>query len=219
MGEIVDLVIPLQGFGHFPSDCFSKVLRNVDALTIEMKDEEDTMSLKCGVDGVILECDMQAEPLIPQDAVCGMFDEVAQKVVSMTEAKSKINRLGVVFKYTISPFGNSAQELFTNLLKMDLKGTPDNIHIRMALKNPAKDALYHPDKKADYQNAIIEVSSEREDDKKAGFPTKMHVSVDYQMYYEPTRTLGDIDIRAHFNSAGSYIESSVKMSVLNFQLK
>lgn len=219
LGEIVDKIVPLQGYGHFPSDCFSMVLRPADALSIELKDEEDTMMLRCGVDGVTLDCDMMADPPISKDAVCVIFDEVAQKVVSMTEAKNKINRLGVIFRYSISPFGNSAETLFKNLLNIDLKGIADNINIRMALKNPVKDSLYHPDQKSDYQNAIIEISSARDDEKKIGFPIKINVSVDYQMYYEPTRTLKDIEIKKHLKDADSYIGSAVKKIFFNFQPK
>lgn len=218
LGDIIDQIVPLQGSGHFPSDCFAKVSRP-DSLNIELKDDEDTMILKCGVDGIILECDMLAEPPITPDKVYSMFNDVVNKIVTITGAKSKINRLGIVFKYSIKPFGNSAKELFSNLLKIDLKGTPDNINIRMALKNPSIDALYHPDKKTDFQNAIIEVSSQREDEKKPGFPTTINISVDYQMYYEPNRSLKEIDIKKHFREANDYIETIVKKSLIRFESK
>lgn len=214
-GDIIDKIVPLQGYGSYPTDCFAKIARSAN--TIVIQDKENTLSINCGIDGVIMECDMQAEPKIPTNTLKEMFNEIVNYVLPLSEGKNKINRLGLVHIYDISPFDNSAKRLVSDILNIDLKGTPDDVFIRFALKNPAAEAIYEPDKKADYKNVIIEISSQKEKEEDIGSPSRIRLSIDYQLYFTPVRTLNDVDISEHLSNAESYINDIIKKSKLNIQ--
>lgn len=217
-GEFTDKILPLQGRYPFPEKCFTKV-GQPDRLSVEVRDDERTLSVTYNVDGIVLNCDMLAEPLIEKDTVLEMFREVAEIGMPLTEGKNRVDRLGVLFNYSIGSFDNSAQLIFSNMLKTELKGKPDDIIIKFALKLPAAGAVYDPDKKADYKNVFVEALSFRkpkeEDSDKANLPSVMKLSIDYQHYFDPVRTYKDVDIAAHFSAAQDYISESIMKSNLN----
>jgi hypothetical protein len=215
-GEIADRLIPLQGSGSFPVDCFAKIVRVKDSLSYILRDEENTLSVHFGVEGIVLECDMQAEPPIDSKTVFEMFHEITNTVIPLSEGKNKINRLGVIHKYSLSSFSNAAQELFSTILNIDIKGTPDDINIRCALKNPTSEAIFDPTKKVDYNNVILQLSSTREDEETPSLPDRITVAVDYQIYYNPVRPFKDVDITTHFSEAQDYITNTIKKSNLAF---
>jgi hypothetical protein len=103
---------------------------------------------------------MLAEPPLEKDTVLQMFSDLSNAAIPLTEGKNKIDRLGIVFQYSMSPFKNSAKELYSNILNMDLKGNTDNMNIRFALKYPISEAVYEQDKKI--EKFYIEIVSDRE---------------------------------------------------------
>jgi len=148
-----------------------------------------------------------------------MFSEIIDKVIPLSEGKNKITRLGVVYIYTYPVEINAAQKIFSTLLKISLKGVSDKIHIRFALKNPASKAIYDPTQKADFKNVFVEIESKKEDEKKEEFPRLIKMSIDYQYYYYPPRTLSDVDMMTFISEAENYITKYIKNSELNFQAK
>ncbi len=220
ISEFLDKVIPLQGNYPFPEKSFT-MIGHPDSLSVDIRDEEGTLSVIYGTDGLTLNCDMSAEPQIDISTVEDMFTELSKIAIPLTEGKNKIDRVGVVFQYRIASFENSAKEIYSKVLKVDMKGTPDNVVIRFALKNPTSDAIYQPDKKADYRNAFVEIISAREPMKELGeelsFPTVIKLAADYQYYYMPLRTFADININYHVAEAQSYIEDSIKAK-FNFEV-
>lgn len=221
-GEFVDKIVPLQGHNPFPNKCFTKVGRP-DRLSIEVRDAERTLSVIYNADGIVLDCDMLAEPPLTIDTVLNMFKEVSELAIPLTEGKNKIDRLGILFNYSVSSFENSAKEIFSKVLNINTKGTPDEISMRFALKLPVSDVIYQPDKKTDYKNVFIGIATERtsteddDDENVLRFPTLIRVSIDYQRYYEPPRTFKDINMSEHLSGAQEYISESVRKSNLNFQ--
>jgi hypothetical protein len=220
ISDFLDSVIPLQGNYPFPEKSFT-VVGHPDNLSVDIRDDEGTLSVIYGTDGLTLNCDMSAEPRIDISTVEDMFMELSKIAIPLTEGKNKIDRMGVVFQYRISAFENSAKEIFSKVLKVNMKGTPDNVVIRFALKNPTSDAIYKPDKKADYRNAFVEMISTREvrkeSDEELSFPTVIKLATDYQYYYVPLRTFADIKINAHVAEAQSYIENNIRAN-FNFEV-
>ena len=216
-GNIIDRLVPLQGYGLFPSNCFEITGRGKDGLSIVINDEDETIILKCTVDGIVLECDMLAEPPITSETVQGMYSELVRMILPMYEGGDKINRLGIVHQYQVSPFENSAIELFSKLFKVDLKGYPDDILFRFGLKNPTSEAIFDPTVKTDYKNVIFNLTAKKENDRDKGLPSLIDISIDYQTYFEPVRTLKDISTKDHLKDATSYIEKHLKTSEFNFQ--
>jgi hypothetical protein len=45
-----------------------------------------------------------------------------------------------------------------------LKGIPDNLSLRLALKNPTKEAIINPEEKKDYKNVIIQINSDKSEE-------------------------------------------------------
>lgn len=226
-GEFLDKVIPLQGTYPFPEKCFTK-LGKPDNLSVEIRDAEGTLSAIYGTDGLTLNCDMAAEPPIDVSTVEEMFIALVNIAVPLTEGKNNIDRMGAVFQYAITPFENSAKEIFSKSLKVNMQGTPDNIMLRFALKNPTSDAIFCPDKKADYRNVFVEMTSERAEriegeEKEAekgdglSFPTVIKLAVDYQYYYIPVRSFKAINIKSHISEAQKYINETVK-TTFDFRL-
>lgn len=214
-GEFVDAIIPRQGRYPFPLNCFKKV-GNPDRLSVEITDDEGILSVIYNTDGVILNCDMLADPPVDIETVGEMFTEIAHIAIPMTEGKNKVDRLGVIFVFSAVSSENSAKEIFSQHLKMDLKGTPDDVTIRFALKNPSTGALYMPDKKADYKNVIVQLMSERVQDEmdstgnELKLPTGLKLTIDYQNYFIPVRTFKDIGIHSHISEAKEYISKHLK---------
>lgn len=215
LGDIVDFVVPLQGQGAFPKDCFEKI-ENPDPYSLVLKDHKDILKARFNLDGVILECNMLAEPSISKENVFDIFSELIKKVIPLSEGKNKINRLGINYTYTFPVEMNAAQKLFSTLLKINLKGVSDKIYIRFALKNPASEAIYDPTQKADFRNVLFEIESKKEDEKKEDFPRLIKISIDYQYYYSPSRTVSNLDIVSFVSEAENYINKYVKKSELNF---
>ena len=205
LGDIIDKAITLQGTGSFPKGCFTQVERP-DGMSIVLKNDEDTLSLNCNIDGVILESDMQAERYNDKKTIQEMFLKILNLVLPFSEGKNKINRIGIVHQYSCLN-EKACQKIFSDYLKFDLGGTPDNIAIRFALKNPSFEALAVLSKKSDYKNLIIEINSNKKEDSESDSPQNMiKMSIDYQMYFEPLRKLNDIKIDEHMSAADSYIK-------------
>ena len=85
--------------------------------------------------------------------------------------------------------------------------------------NRGKCTIYEPTKKADFKNVFVEIESKKEDEKKEEFPRLIKISIDYQHYYFPPRTLSDIDIGSFVSEAENYINKYIKNSELNLQAK
>ena len=145
----------------------------------------------------------------------------------MTKAFEKINRIGIVHEYQITEFSNSAKTAFSQFVKINLQGIPDNLLIRFALKNPSTDAIINPQKKGDYKSVLLTIKSEKEkedsDDNDnqemeiEGLPTILSVSVDYQNYYIPQRCFKDINIKKHLLDAENYIKNLKKALPLKIE--
>jgi len=171
---------------------------------------------------------MSEGSLVTVKKVEEIFTHIVHSIVPLTEAKDRINRIGVVYEFQIPDFTNSARTIFSQFMKIDLTGIQDNMLMRISLKNPAIESIINPDKKSDYKNVILTISSEREKDendveeseeeeRKERIPTILKISSDYQVYYIPQRSLKNVNINKHLSEAGSYIESAIKKIPLNVE--
>jgi hypothetical protein len=211
MGLMVDKLIPLQGTGPFPENCFTQYAKGRD-YGVQLKDKNGTQLVTLNVDGVLVDCDMTAEPVIKDEIVRDMFKETLENTVMLTEAKNKVDRIGVVQIYTLKVDENSAKKIFHDTLQLDLSGVSDNIKITFALKRAAEDSIYFPGQIKDFHNTIVEISSRGDDDNK--FPDTIQVSIDYQAYFKPEYTMEDVKIDEHFDKA-----KKVAIELLNEKLK
>lgn len=216
-GQMVDAVISMRGKGPVPANCFLQIQRN-DFLTVKLTDNEESISLTINSDGLIVMVNLDEDNPITVEQVEEIFSAIATVVVPMTEAKDKITRLGIVHEYERQGFENSAKTMFSDYLKFDLKGVPDSLHLRFALKNPTERALISLGKKGDYKNVIFTLSSRREKEdleeavkeeveaKEQNPPTVVTASIDYQLYYVPQVSLKNVNIKGHLSESKTYIE-------------
>jgi len=215
IGEFADLIIPLQGISPFPEKCFSKI-GHPDKYSVELMDDERTLSVIYNTDGLVLTCDMLAEPPLDSKTVLEMFSEISQRAIPLTEGKNKIDRLGAVLQYSLSPFSNSAKTLLSHILNpsINFKGIPDEFYFKFALKNPSSEAVYHPGQKADYKNAFIRLVSSREkedeEEETEAFPNNIKLAIDYQWYFEPLHTFKPTNINSLFLEAKHYVDNIVE---------
>lgn len=214
LGEIVDKLAPLQGYGPFPGKCFEQFTRP-DNMSIVIHDKEDTVSVNCNIDGVILTCDMDAEPKLTIDNIKEMFLQIVNIVLLMTGGSESINRIGIINQFIFPDHKNAAEDICTNLLHLDLKGIPDNLNLKLALKNPAMEAIINPEEKKDYKNVIIQVYSDKSKEGELKPPDIIRLSADYQIYYEPQRILKNTLIEQHFNETIEYWDAHLKKSNLS----
>ena len=135
----------------------------------------------------------------------------------MHEGQNKINRIGLIHNYRMAPYKNSAKEILSRILKIDMKGTPDTAHFKIAMKHPSSDAVVNPAKKSDYKNTILTITSEKTEEESYNPPDSINMSIDYQRYYEPVRTLKDVSFSKHLTEAQDYIRKNIKETVLNFE--
>lgn len=89
LGEIVDKLVPLQGYGPFPGKCFEQIKRP-NSMSIILNDKEDTISVNCNIEGVILTCDMEAEPKVTIDDIKEMFLQIVNIVLPITSVMSTL---------------------------------------------------------------------------------------------------------------------------------
>lgn len=214
LGQIVDKLVPLQGYGAFPGKCFERVGRP-DSMSIVLSDKEDTISVNCNIDGIILTCDMEAEPKLTMDDIKKMFLQVANTVFPMTGGSESINRIGIINQFIFSDYKNAAAAIYTNLLNFNLKGIPDNLILRFALKNPTEESIINPEEKKDYKNVIIQINSYKSAEAELKPPDKVRLTIDYQIYFEPPKFFKDLLIENHFDEAIEYWESHLKKSTIN----
>lgn len=216
LGEIIDKLGPLQGYGPFPGNCFERITRP-DNTSVVLHDKEDTISANCNIDGVILTCDMEAEPKVTIDDIKGMFLQIVNVVLPMTRGSESTNRIGIVNQFIFKDHENAAETIYKNLLNLDLKGVPDNLSLRFALKNPTIEAIVEPEEKKDYKNVIIQVNSDKSESEEGEPkpPDRIRLIVDYQIYYEPQRALKNVLIENHFNETIEYWDTHLKKSNLS----
>lgn len=214
LGEIVDRLIPLQGYGPFPGKCFERIGRP-DGMSIVLNDKEDTISVNCNIDGVILTCDMDAEPKLTIDDIKEMFSQIVNTVLPITSGAESINRIGIINQFIFPDYKNASETIYTNLLQLDLKGIPDTLSLRFALKNPTTEAIVSPEEKKDYKNVIIQVNSDKSENIESKPPDIIRLSVDYQIYFEPARSFKNVLIENHFNEAIDYWDSHLKRSAIS----
>jgi hypothetical protein len=214
LGEIVDKLVPLQGYGPFPGKCFDRIGRP-DSMSIILNDKEDTVSVNCNVDGVILTCDMDAEPKLTIDDIKEMFLQTVNIVLPMTGGSESINRIGIINQFIFPDYKNAAETIYKNLLHFDLKGIPDNLSLRLALKNPTTEAIINPEEKKDYKNVIIQVNSDKSEEGESKPPDIVRLSVDYQIYFEPLRSFKNVLIENHFNETIEYWDTHLKKSTIS----
>ncbi|MEK6690076.1 MAG: hypothetical protein AABY78_02095 [Nitrospirota bacterium] len=214
LGEIVDKLAPLQGYGPFPGNCFERIGRP-DNMSIILYDKENTISVNCNIDGVILTCDMDAEPKLTIEDITKMFLQIVNIILPLTGGSESINRIGIINQFLFQGYENAAKTIFTNLLNLDLKGIPDNLVLRLALKNPAIEAIVNPEEKQDYKNVIIQINSDKTEEGETKPPDRIRLIVDYQIYYEPQRTLKNVLIENHFNETIEYWDTHLKKSNLS----
>lgn len=213
-GDIIDKIVPLQGYGPFPDQCFS-IVERPDITSIILKDKEETISTNLNIDGVILTCDMDAEPKLSIQDIEKMFLQIINIALPITGGSESVNRIGIINQYIFSNFQNAAGVIFKKLLNIDLRGIPDNVGLQFALKNPSIEAIAAPEKKGDYKNVIIQVKSERSNEKQKEPPDIIRLSVDYQIYYDPPRVLKNSLIENHFKETIDYWDTHLKKSNLN----
>lgn len=211
LGEIVDKLAPLQGYGPFPGKCFERIERP-DVFSIILNDEENTISVNCNIDGIVLTCDMDAEPKLTIDNIKDIFLQTVNIVLKMTGGYESINRIGIINEFASQDYKNAAETIFANLMQIGLSGIPDNLSLRLALKNPTEIAIINPEEKRDYKNVIIQVNSDKKDKDELKPPDMIRLSVDYQIYYEPPRVLKNELIERHFDEAIEYWNEHLKKS-------
>lgn len=214
LGEIVDKLAPLQGYGPFPGNCFERITRP-DNTSVVLHDKEDTISVNCNIDGVILTCDMEAEPKVTIDDIKEMFLQIVNIVLPMNRGSESINRIGIVNQFIFKDYKNAAETIYKNLLNLDLKGVPDNLSLRFALKKPTDEAMVDPEEKKDYKNVIIQVNSYRSEEGEPKPPDKIKLIVDYQIYYEPERIFKNVLLENHFNETIEYWDMHLKKSAFS----
>ena len=215
LGEIVDKLAPLQGYGPFPGNCFELITRP-DNTSVVLHDKENTISVNCNIDGVILTCDMEAEPKVTIDDIKEMFLQIVNMVLPITRGSESIDRIGTVSQFIFKDYKNAAETIYKNLLNLDLKGAPDNLSLRFALKKPTTDAIVDPEEKKDYKNVIIQVNSYRSSEEgEPKPPDRIKLIVDYQIYYEPERTFKDVLLENHFNETIEYWDMYLKKSAFS----
>lgn len=227
-GVIADIVLSLSKKSSFPKGGFAKVARQ-DVSTLILTDNTDSISVNCNIDGIIVQADMSEGSPFTIEKVEQMFSHIVHEIIPLTKAVDRINRIGVVYEFHIPQFTNSAKAILSQFIKVDLHGIPDNTLMRMSLKNPTAESLSYPDKKNDYKNVILTLSSEREksgedeteeseeEEKKEGIPTILKISADCQIYYIPQRDLKNVNIPSHLSDAKSYVESTIKKIPLNVE--
>lgn len=218
-GAIMDAILQLRKTVPFSKRFFSHMTRP-DVSKIILSDKDEYLSLTSSIDGTVIQADVSEDSPVNVKEVEEIFIHVINAVLPMTEAKNRINRLGAINEFHISGFKNSANSIFSQLMKVDLQGIHDNMLMRISLKNPSMEAIQKPDKTSDYKNVILNISSEREKDDfedeeseeepKEKIPTILKVSSDYQAYYIPPRTLKHIDISKHLAEARSYNERNIQ---------
>jgi hypothetical protein len=221
-GLMIDAVLALQGKGIFPSDAFTQIARP-DVLSVLLTGE--TLTLNLNVDGVILSAAVDEEHPATLESLERMFATVVRGIATLTNAGDKINRIGIVHEFELSGFENSAKAIFAEHLKIDLKGIPDSIFIRLALKNPSSSALIDPAKKGDYVTVFLTISSEREqeelehigaeeEEKVEKLPTLLKLTVDHQLCYVPPVSWKKARLDAHIATSEKYIDQ-LKESRIN----
>lgn len=217
-GRMVDAVMSMRGKGPIPANCFSQIQRP-DMLTVTISDPEGSLLLIISSDGVIIQSNLDESNPIPVEQIAEVFMTVLGAVVPMTDAKDKVNRVGVVHEYELDGFDNSAKTLLSDYVKFDIPGVPDSVFIRFALKNPSEKAIMNPGKKGDYKTIIFTLSSARvkedledtgkeeqeESDANLNPPSIMTASIDYQLYYVPQVSLKSINIKGLISDSEAYI--------------
>ena len=203
----------------FSKDQFKRVSRP-DVTTLILVDDEEILSLNYNIDGLIITADLSKDCSLTVEKVQEMYIYIANAIMPLTDAKDKIMRLGTVYEFEIPDFTDSAATVFSKFMKLPLTGYPDETLMRLSLKHPSMGAVIDPAKKADYNNVILTISSEREKDKaekgdedeevKQMTSTILKVIVDYQQYYIPQKSHRDINMKGHFAQAKSYIHDHIK---------
>ncbi len=218
-GQMVDAVISMRGKGPIPYSCFSQIQRP-DMLTVTMSDPEGLLLLIITSDGVIIQTNLHESNPIPLDQIAEIFMTVMGTIVPMTDAKDKVNRIGVVHEYELDGLDNSAKTLLSDYVKFDITGVADSVFIRFALKNPSESAIMKLGKKGDYKTILFTLSSARvkedieetdkeeqeEPDANQNPPSIITASIDYQLYYVPQVSLRSINIKGLISDSDAYIK-------------
>jgi len=139
-GGIMDVVLGLRKKVLFPKGCFSQMTRP-DVTKIILTDKDENLSLTCSIDGVVIQAEMFEGSLVAIEKVAEIFTHIVHAVLPLTEAKDKINRLGVIYEFQISNFTNSAKTIFSQFMKVNLTGIHDNMLMRISLKNPVTESV------------------------------------------------------------------------------
>ncbi|OPY76120.1 MAG: hypothetical protein A4E64_01671 [Syntrophorhabdus sp. PtaU1.Bin058] len=217
-GAMADHIVALSKKIQVPMGGLKWITRP-DFLSVIISDKTEKISVNCNADGIVIQADIFEDSSITIDAIQELFIRSAHLVLPLTEAKNRINRLGVVYEFYVRDFTNSAKTIFSQFTKVNLSGIPDNMLIRMSLKNPAEDSLIQPNQINDYKNVILAISSEREkgvdpeeveeEKEKEKVPTILKISVDYQSYYIPPRDLKNVNISKHLSDAKLYVDDII----------
>jgi hypothetical protein len=197
LGEVVDALTPLQGEGVFPLECFSKVSWGPDRSAMTLHDEDATFLVDVDTDGFVFTCDLEAVPKITIEEACQIFIELGKGILAITRAGNTLNRLGIVERYALKPFKNSAAVLANDLLKLDFEGTPNTCALRLELKKTTEADLTKGERN-DYRNIIMQLAAKRSEKKKESPPDLIDLSLDYQHYFVPDVSFSPKQIEAHF---------------------
>lgn len=214
LGNIVDVMKPLQGTESFPSACFKTVIRTNDTVVLRDSEKDYSVSLAADIDGIVLECDMLTDPPTQPKQVIDMFTTSVNYILPLYEGTKRINRLGVIHRFMFPSDGNAAAQMIKGLLRNEPNGYPDSAILRIVLKHPTAEAVQIPDKSGSYKNVILEIKSKKDSESNA--PSFLEAAIDYQVYYDPEQPLSKVSITQHAEEAYAYIASHIKGKMFDF---
>jgi hypothetical protein len=203
-GKVIDTLVRLQGQGNVPEDAFAIVGWDAGHSAFRLKDDENTLFVECDIEGIVLTCDMTAEPVLQPIQVKSMFCEVVEAVMSITRAET-VNRLGIVHEHQIKTLGAAPAESLvaslTNFKDIGIKGDADSLHLRVAFKNRTLQGMVRPDT-SDYRNTIYTLGSVKaikgSEEKPDAF-SGVILTIDHQVYFEPDNRYDSELVDTHYD--------------------
>jgi hypothetical protein len=210
-GRMVDQL--LKRFGEGEELAFHEIAWTNDRMGFRLKNKLGNMFLECNFEGVVLSYHLSEGETPDIESIKNFYKDILGTIISTTDAKDSINRIGIIYQYTVDTEENAAKILFENLLKVDIKGIPDSFGVRYSLKNVTDEGLVDTTKE-DYSNVFFQFSTDKTDKEKISPPNIIDMNIDYQIYFSPERNFDKKYIDLHFKSLEKYLSKLEGNSLL-----
>jgi hypothetical protein len=203
-GKVLDSVIEMQEAGDLPG---GPSFENVgwQRTVAQLQDAKGLVTVNFDVDGIVLTVDSRSG--MRSDAAKRLIQAVAKKVLSITGGDDRVDRIGTAetYRFDHRASGAAAVSALTSLNEIAGVGSAGDVAMRVSFRSPTEQGLANEDIK-DWRNLIVQVWNRRNEEPEPD-PHHLHVTIDYQTYFDPERPFGASLIEDHYRRFLSRLES------------